>query len=60
METVLKLFGFWEYLIEAVTGLGRWCRFAWVMLVWSVRKPFRINNFFRQMEFIGVQSIPII
>lgn len=40
--------------------LGRWCRFAWESVEWIFRPPFRFQNFFKQMEFIGVQSIPII
>lgn len=51
---------FQEFVVEAVIGLGRWCRFVWITLIWSTRPPFRLKNFFRQMEFIGVQSLPII
>ncbi|MBI4124643.1 MAG: ABC transporter permease, partial [Deltaproteobacteria bacterium] len=51
---------FQEFILEAVLGLGKWCRFVWGALVWSVRPPWRLKNIFRQMEFIGVQSLPII
>lgn len=41
-------------------ALGDWCEFVWETLQWSVRPPYRIHNAFRQMLFIGVQSLPII
>lgn len=56
----LKLLFVWDFLLVNLKGLGRWCRFVYAMWVWSFRPPFRIKNFFKQMEFIGVQSIPII
>jgi len=51
---------FQELILDSVIGLGRWLRFVWATLVWSIRPPFRVGNFFKQMEFIGVQSLPII
>ena len=45
---------------EVIIGLGSWCRFVWGTLVWTFRGPYRFNVLFKQMEFIGVQSLPII
>lgn len=45
---------------RVVIGLGSWCRFAGATLQWSFRPPYRVHHFFKQMEFIGVQSLPII
>lgn len=41
-------------------SLGRWCRFVGAAAHWSVKPPYRIHHFFKQMEFIGVKSTPII
>lgn len=60
MSAILRLLLFWGILQQILTGLGRWCRFVWVTLIWSFRRPFRVINVFKQMEFIGVQSLPII
>ncbi|OGQ47160.1 MAG: ABC transporter permease [Deltaproteobacteria bacterium RIFCSPLOWO2_02_FULL_46_8] len=51
---------FSKWILDFFVPLGRWCRFTWQSLGWAVRPPFRFNNFFKQLEFIGVQSIPII
>ncbi|OGQ05419.1 MAG: hypothetical protein A2W61_07610 [Deltaproteobacteria bacterium RIFCSPLOWO2_01_44_7] len=50
----------WDIAQKILIGLGKWCRFVWATLQWTFRPPFRPKNFFKQMEFIGVQSIPII
>lgn len=49
-----------EYSLDIVEGLGAWCRFAFATFQWSFRPPFRLHHCFKQMEFIGVQSLPII
>lgn len=50
----------WDVVITVLTGLGNWCRFVWATLQWSFRPPYRWHHCFKQMEFIGVQSLPII
>lgn len=40
--------------------LGRWCAFVWQSLLWMFRKPYRFDQFARQMEFVGVKSTWII
>ena len=45
---------------NAIHALGDWCRFVYETLSWMFRRPLRIHDLFRQMEFIGVKSTPII
>lgn len=40
--------------------LGRWCAFVWQIIEWTVRPPFRTDQFLKQMEFVGVKSTWII
>ncbi len=47
-------------LVEACRGLGRWCLFAREAFRWLPQRPFRWDNFYKQCEFIGVHSTPII
>ncbi len=65
MEKVIKLIHpFAELvgasLVRAMNMLGQWCLFTWETLRWLPRKPYRIGNLFKQMEFIGVRSTQII
>ncbi len=60
MTAILKFIPFWNVLLAALMGLGDWCRFAWASITWTFRPPYRYHNFFYQMQFIGVQSLPII
>lgn len=60
MRNFIRWLTFYDVLLENIAGLGRWCRFAWDTTVWSFRPPFRFHHCFKQMEFIGVQSLPII
>lgn len=60
MKMLLRFIPFWDLIIKSVTGLGAWCRFSGMTLAWSFRRPYRFHHFFKQMEFIGVQSLPII
>lgn len=62
MKRILQFFEsvFKEYCLDIIAGLGGWCRFAFSTLQWSFRPPFRVHHCFKQMEFIGVQSLPII
>lgn len=47
-------------IIRIVVRLGGWVLFAAESLGWIFRKPFRSNIILKQMEFIGVKSVPII
>lgn len=60
MTAILKFIPFWNILIETLIALGNWCRFALASITWTFRPPYRYKNFFYQMQFIGVQSLPII
>ena len=60
MKQLIKWLTLWDVAMEILNGLGRWCRFVWATLQWSFRPPYRIHHCFKQMEFIGVQSLPII
>ncbi|MBN1282782.1 MAG: ABC transporter permease [Proteobacteria bacterium] len=44
----------------AVREFGRWCEFVWQTLCWAARPPFRLDQFARQMEFVGVKSLWIV
>lgn len=46
--------------ICGMQNLGRFCKFAWQTILWSVQPPFRLDQVMRQMEFVGVKSIGII
>lgn len=45
---------------DAILALGNWCRFVFEAIRWLPKKPYRLHNLVRQMEFIGVKSTPII
>lgn len=65
MTDVLKyLHNFTESLGSSIIfifkRMGGWTLFIGESLGWVVKKPFRIPNMIRQMEFIGVKSVPII
>jgi phospholipid/cholesterol/gamma-HCH transport system permease protein len=47
-------------LIGAARGLGEFLLFTKSFFAWLFARPFRQSVFFRQMEFIGVRSLPII
>lgn len=47
-------------IIAKVRGLGDWCLFLFETILWMPRRPYRMNNLMRQLEFIGVRSTPII
>ena len=47
-------------MVRMIKSLGEWCLFVGETLVWSLRPPFRWQHTFRQLEQIGVHSIPII
>ncbi len=39
---------------------GYWFRMLWRTIVWSIRPPFEINEWMRQMVRLGVESIPVV
>jgi phospholipid/cholesterol/gamma-HCH transport system permease protein len=39
---------------------GLWFRMLWRTMVWSVRPPFEIDSWFRQMVRVGVESVPVV
>ncbi|MFH0799392.1 MAG: ABC transporter permease [Pseudomonadota bacterium] len=47
-------------LIGWARSLGRWCSFVGQSLAWVLRPPYRIDQFVKQMEFVGVKSTGII
>lgn len=46
--------------INGVRSLGEWFVFTLEVFKWLFKKPYRLSNLVRQMEFIGVKSTPII
>ncbi|MBI2974869.1 MAG: ABC transporter permease [Deltaproteobacteria bacterium] len=62
MERFLKIFAepLGKRINSAVHSLGHWSLFLFESLAWLPRKPYRMGNLLRQMEFIGVKSTPII
>lgn len=57
-QTILETTG--RVLLDSLAGLGDFFLFAGSFFRWSVRPPLRKAQIFRQMEFIGVRSLPII
>lgn len=49
-----------RYLINGVRQAGEFLLFVRSFFSWVISPPFRREVFFRQMEFIGVKSLPII
>lgn len=47
-------------LLKKVHAFGNWCLFLFETFYWIPRRPYRISHLFRQLEFIGVRSTPII
>lgn len=46
--------------LDAVAELGAMATTAAQILKWSVRRPFRVQNLFAQLDFVGVGSIFIV
>ncbi len=55
---VFELFG--RLLMDWQRQLGEFLLFCREAFVWTLYRPFRTGLVFRQMEFIGVRSLPII
>lgn len=47
-------------LMRTVTDLGGLAMLTWQVLRWAVRPPYRVNNLFSQLDFVGVGSIFIV
>lgn len=65
MERVLQIFRpLFEPLrytsLTMTRAFGNWCLFAAEAVRWSGRRPWRMVNVLKQMEFVGVRSTPII
>lgn len=39
---------------------GLWFRMLWRTITWAVRPPYEVNEWFRQMVRVGVESIPVV
>lgn len=46
--------------VEAVTEVGDVARVGWDVLRWSLRRPFRVQNLFAQLDFVGVGSVLVV
>jgi ABC-type transporter Mla maintaining outer membrane lipid asymmetry permease subunit MlaE len=63
---VVLMTGVWSHQLGAkgartfVEDLGGILIMAWQTVVWMVRPPYRIQNLFIQLEFVGVQSIFVV
>lgn len=51
---------FGSSIIITLRRLGGWLLFVRETLEWTVKKPYRWANLYKQMEFVGVRSVPII
>jgi phospholipid/cholesterol/gamma-HCH transport system permease protein len=58
MTSVLENIGLVFLRLFEQTGL--WFRMLWRTIVWSVRPPFEIDSWFRQMVRVGVESVPVV
>ncbi len=58
MTTVLDSIGLFFIRVFEQTGL--WFRMLWRTVRWSIRPPFEVGEWFRQMVRLGVNSIPVV
>ncbi len=58
MTTVLENIGLVFIRLFEQTGL--WFRMLWRTIVWGLRPPFEIDEWFRQMVRVGVESVPVV
>ncbi len=49
-----------NFINNSIRLLGDWCLFLYQVLYWLPKKPLRWGNLIKQMDFIGVRSVPII
>lgn len=60
-STMLKLFECIGHLVvTSIEGLGQIMLFFLSAVTWMIRPPFRVKNIFKQMEFVGVNSLFVV
>ncbi len=47
-------------IIALMRELGHWCEFVWQTILWTFRPPLRVDQFAKQMEFVGLKSVWIV
>lgn len=52
--------GFGASIMKLLRKMGGWTLFIGETLSWIFKKPYRLRHIIKQMEFIGVKSVPII
>jgi phospholipid/cholesterol/gamma-HCH transport system permease protein len=58
---MLKLFELIGHLgVTWIKGLGQIALFFLSAVTWMIRPPFRVQNIFKQMEFVGVNSLFVV
>ena len=68
MASVTESLGYIDSILDAVgrktsqfvTDVGKVLIFFWHTLRWTFSRPFYAKNVFKQMEQIGVNSIPVV
>jgi phospholipid/cholesterol/gamma-HCH transport system permease protein len=61
MSAILKLFEFiGRVVVNSIEALGRIMIFFLSAVRWMFSRPFRIGNLFKQMEFVGVNSLFVV
>jgi phospholipid/cholesterol/gamma-HCH transport system permease protein len=58
MTSVLESIGYVFLRLFEQTGL--WFRMLWRTITWAVRPPWEIDEWFRQMVRVGVESVPVV
>ncbi|MEZ5331955.1 MAG: ABC transporter permease [Thermoanaerobaculia bacterium] len=49
-----------EPILHFIEELGRFCTLLWRVLVWTPRRPWDVRQLLRQMQRVGVGSLPVI
>jgi len=58
MTNVFETFGLAT--IRIFEQIGRWFQMLWRTIRWSVRRPFELHEWLRQMVRLGVESVPVV
>src|SRR5258708_30795484 len=58
MTNVLEHIGL--FFIRLFEQIGRWFTMLWRTIRWSVRRPFELREWLRQMVRVGVDSVPVV
>ena len=58
MTAVLERFGL--YVLKVFEQTGLWFRMLWRTVNWTVRPPFEVREWLRQMVRVGFDSIPVV